>query len=167
MIRLTENKIAVVPIPDPDFTDAQQVILSDEELRYVGLDPNSVNSTVSILKPDVAKERTDQGIVKYVGPKCKDIAIGDYVLFGGYTGTTIHLEGEGSLIIFREDFAVCKIDPPDTDVNGLYFLGSDGTYFTATYEMAMEIIAQSFKNHPFRKNLKITNKEDSRDKLSD
>lgn len=74
--------------------------------------------------PDSAIERCDQGIVKYIGkgvPLDVDLKIGDHVLFSGYTGTLLAIEGEGDLIIFNYQFAICKIDDDPTVVNGLFF----------------------------------------------
>lgn len=120
MIRIYGDKIAVIPIADPDM---------------IG----------SIYVPDVAKERADQGIVKYVGPDVKDIRPGMYVTFAGYTGTLFIMDGEGKLIIMPEDKVAAVIPtPPNVEVPGLYFRGSDGQYFPANYEQAMNIIASSF-----------------------
>lgn len=74
-----------------------------------------------IIIPDVAVERCDQGIVKYIGPKVKDLKIGDYVLFSGFDGTAIRLEGEGDLILMHEINCKCVIGNIGTDIEGLYF----------------------------------------------
>jgi len=141
MIKLPRNNIAVVPIYDPDYSPSGRIII-----------------------PEQAKERCDQGIVKYLGPEVKDLKIGDYVLFSGYTGTLIRMEGEGSLIIMSEDFVTCVVaDVPDVDVPGLYFRGPDG-YFMASYEMALEIIGEAFKESQFHRNIRTRNKLDSRPK---
>jgi co-chaperonin GroES (HSP10) len=129
MIRLTENKIAVEPIWDSDYSPSGLIII-----------------------PDEAKERCDQGIVKYVGPKVKDLKIGDYVLFSGYTGTTVRLEGEGIFIIMREDFVTAIVEEPATDIPGLYFRDKNGEYWTATYEMAMRLMAKRLQEiQPLKK----------------
>lgn len=100
MIKLTNDKIAVTPIDDPSMTKGGLYI------------------------PDMAKERCDQGIVKYIGPEVKDITIGMYILYSGYTGELVHVEGEGRIIIFPEKFAVCElVEPANVDVPGLYFKG--------------------------------------------
>ena len=119
MIGLTRGKVAVEPMFDPD------------------------ESPGGIIIPDMAKERCDQGIIKYVGEGVDEYKIGDHVLFSGYTGTTVRLEDEGILIIFHSDFIVCRIDSPDTDVPGLYFRDNTGEYWTATREMATKFIADS------------------------
>lgn len=142
MIGLIKDQIAVTPIFDPTYAGAEYA------------DP-SLGKPVDLWIPDEARERCDQGIIKYVGPDVKEAKIGMYVLFSGYTGTLIELENEGKLIIFREDFIVCEVLPPDTDVPGLYFRGPDG-YFTATYEMAMELISRAFREAEWHKNFKAT-----------
>lgn len=144
MIRVPKNKIAVAPIQDPDTTASGRIII-----------------------PDVAKQREDQGIVKYVGEDVKEICIGDYVLFSGYTGTSVYIEDEGHLIIMPEDFVVCRIDPPDTEVRGMYFRGVNGDYFPATYEMTMELIAQAFKDSLFSDRFKIKDLYASRPSVKD
>jgi chaperonin GroES len=98
MLKMPTDKVAITPIRDPD------------------------KSPGGIWIPDIAKERVDQGIVKYVGPDVKDIKIGMYVLFSGYTGTLLRLEGEGDLIIMSEQFIVCEIGEVDNiQVPGLYY----------------------------------------------
>src|SRR5881394_1005790 len=98
MIKLTKNKVAITPIFDPD------------------------TSPGGIIIPDIAKERCDQGIVKYIGPKVETIKIGMYVLFSGYSGTLVHVDGEGSLILLPEEFIVAELpEPANVDIPGLYF----------------------------------------------
>jgi len=179
MIKVPREKIAVSPIFDPD------------------------ESPGGIIIPDIAKERCDQGMVKYIGADVEDIEIGDYVLFSGYTGTTVKLDGEGYLIIMHKDFVTCKVDNPDTDVAGLYFKGYDkkeledkihdivqkyavsgntdqaeqlaeevaelvnSIYFTATYEMAMNLIAMAYQDSEWRKGLGIKNKLADRPKYTE
>ena len=140
MIRLPLNKIAVEPVQDPD---------------KIG----------SIWVPDAAKERCDQGIVKYIGPDVKWIEVGDYVLFSGYTGQTIALEDEGVFIVLPEDFVVAKIDPPNTTISGLYFKDEDGSYFTANYEQAFYLMAKAMQRLGLSEQIKIKNLIDSRPKV--
>jgi len=80
MLRLLENKIAVIPMEDP-------------ERRASGL-----------WVPPQAKQRIDQGIVKYRAEGCKELRVGDHVFFSGYDGTKVAIEGEGVLIILRETY---------------------------------------------------------------
>jgi len=128
MIRLVGNKIAVEPFFDPD---------------KIG----------SLYVPEQAKERCDQGIVKYVGPDVEDLQVGDYVLFSGWTGTLVRLEDEGMFIILPEDFVTCLIAPPTTDVPGLYFKDKDGEYWTATHEMVFQLVTRAMQNEEWRRGL--------------
>lgn len=130
MISLQANKVAVVPLFDS-------------------------NVYGSIIIPETAKERCDQGIVKYLGPKCELVKIGDHVIFSGYTGTTVEIEGEGILIILPEEFITAVLESPSTDIPGLYFRAKTGEYFTATYEMAMRLIAQAFQEAPWYNRIKF------------
>lgn len=167
MIKLTGNRVAVTPILDPD------------------------KSSGGIWIPDVAKERSDQGIVKYVGPDVKNLKPGDYILFSGYTGTVVNFgDVEGVLIFFREEFAVCKLGNVNTAIPGLYFrerfdprilkdqirnlfqkhghtwyescyselmsiIEMNNPYFEATYEVAANIIADSWRNTDFAKSVAL------------
>lgn len=118
MLDLIGNKVAVTPIVDPD------------------------ESPGGIIIPDVAKERADQGIVKYVGPNVRYLKPGDYVLFSGYAGTKIWLEGEGAFIIlFETEVAAILYDEP-TVLTNIYFRAADGGYFQATYEMVHEVLVR-------------------------
>ena len=91
-----------------------------------------------------AGERCDQGIVKYIGREVKDIKIGDYVFFGGYTGTRMYIEDEGDLIILPENFVECVLEDVHIKIPGLYFKDKQGEYFVATYEQVMNIVAETF-----------------------
>lgn len=123
MLSLPNNKVAIRYLPDPE---------------KIG----------SIFVPDMAKERADQGIVKYVGPKVTEIRPGDYVIFSGWTGTTVHIEGEHGLIIMPEDQVICKIHPTATVIPGLWLMNGAGEPFPATYEMAVELIWQHYWELP-------------------
>lgn len=120
-----------------------------------------------IIIPEMAQERCDQGIVKYIGPDVIDIKVGDYVLFSGYTGTNVRLEDEGILIILNEEFVTCLIYPPDTDIPGLFFRSKEGEYFTATYEMAMRVIMDAFQTPEFDKRFKIHNRKLNRPSVAE
>jgi len=91
-----------------------------------------------------AGERCDQGIVKYIGPLVKDVKIGDYVFFGGYSGTLMKIEGEGKLIVLREDFIECIFKEEHLVIPGVYFQDTHGDYFEVTYEQVMNVIAETF-----------------------
>lgn len=154
MLTLYNNKVAIDPIFDYDFVEVENANydgFSDEEimeLRNKGL-------LGKLIIPDEAKEKCDQGLVKYVGPDVKNVQVGDYVLFSGYSGTTVRLEGEGLVIIMPEDFLVCGVEPPETDIEGLYFRDETGQYWTCTYEMVTQFMRRKFEIlHPVR-NIKI------------
>lgn len=119
MIRIPHSKIAVDPMPDPDVSPG------------------------GIIIPDEAKDKCDQGIVRYIGEDVHDIRVGDHVLFSAYSGTVVKLEGEGILIILHAEFVTCIIQSADTDIPGLYFRDTDGTYWNATREMATRFIADA------------------------
>jgi chaperonin GroES len=64
-----------------------------------------------IFIPDNAAEKADQGQVLAVGPGKRteagevialDVAVGDQVLFGKFSGQTVKVEGE-ELLILKED----------------------------------------------------------------
>lgn len=140
MIDLIPNfNIAVKPLYDSDYTASGRLII-----------------------PDIAKERCDQGLVKYIGRKVPEgiIAIGDHVLFSGYTGTLMNLQDEGDLIIFHYKFAVCKIYDHPIMVPNLYFKTKDGSYITTTYEFAIGCLSDAYDV----RRAKILNKLESRDK---
>src|SRR5512140_1103790 len=65
-----------------------------------------------IVIPDTAAEKPDQGEVLAVGPGKKndegkvfpvDLKVGDKVLFGKYSGTTVKVDGDELLVMREED----------------------------------------------------------------
>lgn len=84
MLGMLKDRIAVLPIEDP------------EKIGH-------------IIIPDGAKRRPDQGVVKYRGADVKELRVGDHVLFSSYTGEKVSLDGEGVLIIMREQDVVALI----------------------------------------------------------
>lgn len=122
MLTMMPNKVAVEPIFDPDM---------------IG----------SIIVPDAAKGRCDQGLVKYVGSECETVRVGDHILFSGYTGTLMNLEDEGLLIILPEEFVVGVVYDDPIEIRDLYFKDKEGNYFNATHEMALHIIANGMRGH--------------------
>lgn len=126
MLRLPPKKVAVTPLFDT--------------LKYG-----------SLHIPETARERCDQGIVKYLGSGCKWVELGDHVTFSGYTGTLLSLEGEGLLILLPEEFVVGVIEYDNVEIAkveipGLYFQGTEGDYFPATYEMATNLLAKGLED---------------------
>lgn len=179
MIRIPQDKVAVIPIFDSEETrggivkatsfnykrDKEMYEIVDEKGKKLDEAEDRDRARYLVTKyrhkgrmcayrkirvkeedqPLEAGERCDQGVVKYIGPKVKDIKIGDYVFFSGYTGSLVHIEGEGRLIIMPESFIICTFDIDNfTRIPGLYFKSRDNKYFEATFEEAMNIIADSF-----------------------
>ena len=69
-------------------------------------------SAGGIVIPDTAAEKPDQGEVMAVGPGKKnedgkvspvDLKVGDKVLFGKYSGTTVKVDGDELLVLREED----------------------------------------------------------------
>lgn len=71
------------------------------------------SSSGLLVLPDGAEGRIDNGVVKYVGPDCKYVSIGDHIIFSGYSGTQLDIDGEPTLIILNEDFIVARIEDSD------------------------------------------------------
>lgn len=90
-IEVLEDKLAIIPLADPDM---------------IG----------SIYIPDKAKQRIDQGIVKYKGPKVKEVFVGAHVLFSGYSGDKIAVEDEGELYIMQEEDIICILNDEEATV---------------------------------------------------
>lgn len=57
--------------------------------------------------PDTAKEKPQQGVVVAVGPGKKDeameVAVGDVVIYGKYSGTEVSVDGADYLIMKQSD----------------------------------------------------------------
>ena len=69
-------------------------------------------STGGIIIPDTAKEKPSQGEVRSVGPGARDehgelvmpdVAVGDRILFGKWSGTEGKIDGEELLIMKESD----------------------------------------------------------------
>ena len=69
-------------------------------------------STGGIVIPDTAAEKPDQGEVIAVGPGKRndegkreplDVKVGDRILFGKYSGSTVKIEGTEYLVMREED----------------------------------------------------------------
>jgi chaperonin GroES len=69
-------------------------------------------SAGGIVIPDTAGEKPDQGEVVAVGPgkrnddgkrEALDVKVGDRILFGKYSGTTVKVEGTEYLVMREED----------------------------------------------------------------
>ena len=75
-----------------------------------------------IVIPDTAAEKPDQGEVLAVGPGKKndegklspvDVKVGDKILFGKYSGTTVKIDGEELLVMREEDIMAVVARPPN------------------------------------------------------
>lgn len=84
------NDVVIIPIADPDVSEGGKIIT-----------------------PEEAKQRVDQGIVKYRGPDCIDVRVGDYVLFSGWSGRKITVDDEGVLYVMEETFIECIVNDED------------------------------------------------------
>lgn len=75
--------------------------------------------------PKSAKERVDQGIVKYVADDVDEVSVGEYVIFSGYSGQDVFIGSDGTdeseaLIILNVDFVIATINIPDVVINDLW-----------------------------------------------
>lgn len=128
MLKLIRNLVAIAPIYESDKFATQ--------------------SGVTIIKPDQAKSRTTQGIVKYLGPKVRELQAGDYVFYTAYDGLLWSLPGyDGPLIILPEHFIVAakRTDIESTIIPGLYFKARDGETIPANYEQVVQLISEAFE----------------------
>jgi len=149
MLKLPRNRVACVPIFDSSDSGIKGYDNAEPALGYQK--PKSGN----IVLHDEYRERVDQGIVKYVGSgvtrEKNGFGIGDMVIFSGYSGELVSIEGEGLFIILPARFIVACIVTEPTVVSGLFLqsidpgLGRTDTYFPATYEKAIELIAKALE----------------------
>ncbi|MBE7942159.1 MULTISPECIES: co-chaperone GroES [Ramlibacter] len=82
---------------------------------------NETRTASGIVIPDNAAEKPDQGEILAVGPGRKNdkgetvalnVAVGDRVLFGKYSGQTVKVDGEELLVMKEDDlFAVIEGSP--------------------------------------------------------
>lgn len=112
-----------------------------------------------IFVPDDAKERCDQGIVKYIGPEVLSINVGDHVLFPNYSGTLMNVEGEGPIIILEEKGITAVFhELQHIEVPGLYYKDKDGNTFNATYESAVQFLTKAIQETDWYKKNRDTKK---------
>ena len=105
-------------------------------------DPEKIGS---IIIPDIAKQRIDQGIIIFKGPEVKELKIGWHVLFSGYAGTKMSVYGEGTFIIMPEDAVAAVVSESEDWV----FTGR--TLEKAVGELKDEwSIEVTHRDHPFR-----------------
>lgn len=144
MILGLRDLVYIIPIDDPDI------------------------SVGGIHIPASAKERVDQGIVKYIGPKVVDLKIGDYIFFSGYNGTTNIIEGE-RLIVMSEKAIQIRLDLKNESftIPGLYFRDHEGHIIPASYEIAMDFIGDAVeKLEGYNQNYKLRNRDRNKPDLT-
>lgn len=102
----------------------------------------------AIIRPESTKDRSDQGIVKAVGPETKDVQVGDYVLFNAYSGMVVNDADEGSkLIMLTERAVIAIVTPPTTKVPGLYVQNIDG-FYEVSAEAAILLLREAYHRLP-------------------
>lgn len=119
-------------------------------------DPDTIETASGIVLhvPDTAKGRADQGIVKYIGEGCKLVSVLDHVLFSGYSGTLVDIEGEGQLIFMPEKFVTCIVHDNPLMISGLFVknlpftnLDEVPTYSKATFESIVELVTRQYQEY--------------------
>ncbi len=73
--------------------------------------PSEEKTSGGIIIPDTAKEKPQKGTIVAVGTGKKDepltVKVGDFVLYGKYSGTEINIDGNDYLIMKESDiFAI-------------------------------------------------------------
>lgn len=141
-------------------------------------DPDTWGSAGIIARPHNTKDRSDQGIVKAVGPDVKHVRIGDYVTFSPYSGMVINDADEGAKhILLTEDGVLTLVTPPTTLVPGLFYksqflntaidenASSKEEFIPVTAEAALQMIRLAYHSMP--RVIQFTNKFDDRLKLAE
>jgi co-chaperonin GroES (HSP10) len=105
---MLDDRIAVIPVKDPP---------------KVGL----------LWTPSQEDRRVEQGIIKYRGDNVKELKVGDWVLFSGYSGTRISYQDEGHFIVLRE-----------TDV--LALLSGERSELVYTHSQVMHFFGQAVEH---------------------
>lgn len=93
-LHLIGSDVAILDIEDPDITAS------------------------GIVLPEQAKQRADHGLVIYVGPECSILQPNDHVIFSGYTGDRVTIEGEGTFTLMREADVLAILS--DENPEGIY-----------------------------------------------
>ncbi len=118
MIRLTGHNVAIKPKFYENKTESGLLYIPDDSIR-----------------------RANQGTVSIIGDKVTTVSVGDFVLFSGYSGTTIHVDGI-VLILMHEEFLTCKIDEELGEIPGLYLKDTFGinSFFPATHDAVIAML---------------------------
>lgn len=107
-------------------------------------DPNTWYGSSIIHRPESTKDRSDQGIVKSVGPEVREIQVGDYVVFNAYSGMVVNDADEGDKLIMLSEVAViARVTPPTTEVEGVFVSTEEGMV-PATAEALILLLRNSF-----------------------
>jgi co-chaperonin GroES (HSP10) len=95
MLKLLQGKIACVPIFDSNDSGVKGI---QGHVDALGAQLGYKQSGGNIQLLDNYRERVDQGIVKYMGHGVTQerfgFGIGDLVIFSGYTGELVSIEGD-------------------------------------------------------------------------
>jgi co-chaperonin GroES (HSP10) len=111
-------------------------------------DPDTWYGSSLIVRPESTKDRSDQGIVKAVGPEVRDVSIGDYVTFNPYSGMVINDTDEGNkLIMLSEKGIIAIVTPPTTQVQGVFVKTEEGMV-PATSESLILLLRESYHQIP-------------------
>jgi co-chaperonin GroES (HSP10) len=122
--------------------------LHDNVLVAALSDPDTWYGSSLIVRPETTKDRSDQGIIKAVGPGVRELRVGDYVCFNPYSGVLVNDSDEGDkLIMIREIGVIAIVTPPDTQVDGL-FVETDKGFQNVSAEAALLIIRHAYQNLP-------------------
>jgi co-chaperonin GroES (HSP10) len=111
-------------------------------------DPDTWYGSSLIVRPESTKDRSDQGIVKAVGPEVLDIRVGDYVAFNPYSGLVVNDADEGNkLVMLKEAGVIAIVTPPVTPVTDVY-IHVDGEYIEATSESLVLLLRAAYQKLP-------------------
>ena len=62
-----------------------------------------------IIIPDGSKEKMGEGTIVAVGEKAADrMKVGDFIIFGKYTGTEVEVDGQKLLVIHIDEVLVVR-----------------------------------------------------------
>jgi co-chaperonin GroES (HSP10) len=111
-------------------------------------DPDTWYGSSLIVRPESTKDRSDQGIVKAIGPAVHEVKVGDYVLFNAYSGMIVNDADEGNkLIMLTEKAVIALVTPPTTKVPNVTILTEQGPV-DATSESLILLLRESFQRVP-------------------
>jgi len=126
MLLPLRDNVIVLAVSDPDFW---------------------FNST--IIRPESTKDRSDQGIVKAVGPEVRELRIGDYITFSPYSGKVLNDPDEGDKhIILPERACISIVTPPTTKVPNVLIRTADGTLVDGTAEALLQMFRAAIEKMP-------------------